>query len=208
MGVIGDTRHRSIRREARPEIYANFFQRPSKSRDADMVLRAAAPATLTKSVRAVYEALDVDLPVRFQTLQVSYDSSIARPKFQAQLIGFFAICALILSAAGLFSSMAYSVNRRRREIGIRLALGATPAVVRRGVLMEALRLAAWGIAFGSLLSLAAGRYIASQLFGVSKSDPVLFGGAALTLALTAIVACYIPARNASRTDPITSLRCE
>jgi putative ABC transport system permease protein len=208
VGVVGDVRHQSLSVEPVPEIYAHFFQRPSRARDADLVIRSANPAALTAAVRGEFEALDRALPVRIQTLEASYLQSLAQPRFQATLIGFFAACALLLSAAGLYSSMAYSVSRQTREIGIRLALGGAPGAVRRKVVMAAMRIAALGAVFGALLGTAGGQLLANQLFGVSASDPGVFLAAGLVLAVTALLAAYIPARRASRTNPIEALRYE
>jgi predicted permease len=208
VGIVGDVRHHSLRVEPVAEIYAHFFQRPSRARDADLVIRSANPAALTAAVRGQFEALDRMLPVRFHTLETSYLQSLAQPRFQAMLIGFFAVCALLLSAAGLYSSMAYAVSRQTREIGIRLALGGAPGAVRRDVVGAAMRIAAFGAIFGALLGAAGGHLIANQLFGVSASDPGVFLAAGLVLATTALVAAYIPARRASRTNPIEALRYE
>jgi len=208
VGVVGDVRHQSLTVEPVPEIYAHFFQRPSRARDADLVIRSANPAALTAAVRGEFEALDRALPVRIQTLEASYLQSLAQPRFQAVLIGFFAICALLLSAAGLYSSMAYAVSRQTREIGIRLALGGAPDAVRREVVMAAMRIAAFGAVFGALLGAAGGQLLANQLFGVSASDPGVFLAAAVVLVMTALLAAYIPARRASRTNPIEALRYE
>ena len=208
VGVIGNVRHHLLTVEPVPEIYAHFFQRPSRARNADLVIRSANPAALTAAVRGEFEALDRALPVRFHTLESSYQQSLAQPRFQAMLIGFFAVCALLLSAAGLFSSMAYAVSRKSREMGIRLALGGAPGAVRREVIGSAMRIAAVGAVLGALLGSAGGHLIASQLFGVSASDPVVFLAAGVVLTMTALLAAYIPARRASRTDPIEALRCE
>jgi ABC-type antimicrobial peptide transport system permease subunit len=201
-------KNRSSSSARSPEIYAHFFQRPSRARNADMVIRSANPVALTAAVRSGFEALDPVLPVRFHSLESSYWQALAQPRFQAMLIGFFAACALVLSAAGLYSSMAYAVSRRSREIAIRLALGGAPGAVRREVVWTAMRIAAWGAAFGALLGAAARQLIANQLFGVSASDPATFIAAGLVLALTALMAAYIPARRASRTNPIEALRYE
>ena len=208
VGVIGNVRHESLTIEPVPEIYAHFFQRPSRARDADLVIRSANAASLTGAVRRELETLDRGLPVRFHTLEGSYQQAFAQPRFQAMLIGFFAICALLLSVTGLYSSMAYAVSRQTREIGIRLALGGAPGAVRRKVLRAAMRIAALGAVFGVALGTAGGHLIANQLFGVSARDPGVFFTAALVLTLTALLAAYIPARRASRTNPMEALRYE
>jgi putative ABC transport system permease protein len=208
VGVVGNVRHSSIAVEPVPEIYANFFQRPARARNADLVVRSAAPAALTAAVKGAIAAIDEGLPVRFHTLESSYVESLAQPRFLAILIGFFAACALLLSAVGLYSSMAYAVSQKTREIGIKLALGGAPAAVGREVVGTAMRIAGFGAIFGALLGIAGGRLVANQLVGVSASDPVAFIGAALVLAVTALVAAHVPARRASRTNPIEALRYE
>ena len=144
IGIVGNVRHQLADGRTGPEIYAHVFQRPARARDADLVIRSANPAALTAAVRGEFEALDSALPVRAHTLDSSYQQSLAQPRFQTLLIGFFAVCALLLSAAGLYSSMAYAVSRQTREIGIRLALGGAPGAVRREVLRTAMRIAALG----------------------------------------------------------------
>lgn len=208
VGIVGNIRHQSLKVEPVPEIYAHFFQRPSRARDADLVIRAANPASLTAAVRGQLETLHRGLPMRFHTLERSYHQFLAQPRFQAILIGFFAICALLLSVAGLYSSMAYAVSRQTREIGIRLALGGTPSAVQREILTTAIRIAALGAVLGVLLGTAGGRLIANQLFGVSAGDPGVFLTAGLILSATALLAAYIPARRASRTNPMEALRYE
>jgi ABC-type antimicrobial peptide transport system permease subunit len=136
------------------------------------------------------------------------DAAVAQQRFQVLLFSFFAACAILLSALGLFSATAYAVSRQTREIGIRLALGATPSSVRRYVLRNGLRMTMAGIAAGALLALAGGRLISAFLFGVSETDAGVFVSAALLLAVSALLACYLPARRASRIDPMTALRYE
>ena len=124
------------------------------------------------------------------------------------LIGFFAACAVLLSAVGLYSSMAYAVSQQTRESGIRLALGGAPGKVRRDVLGSAMRIAAVGAVVGTVLGAAGGSLVANQLFGVEPGDPVVFLSAAIVLTITALLAAYLPARRASRTNPIDALRHE
>jgi putative ABC transport system permease protein len=206
---VGDARHRSLTGPPDAEVYVHLLQRPARARDADIVIRTTAdPVLLRDAVREELRQLDALLPVRVQTLRTSYEGTLAQPRFQAQLIGFFALCALLLSSVGLFSTMAYAVSRQTREMGIRFALGATPGSVQRQVLRSALRTAAAGIALGAALSLAAGRLLADQLYGVTAHDPAVFLTAALVLGATGLVASYLPARRAARLDPIAALREE
>ncbi len=209
VGVIGDVRHSSLKQPPDPEIYMHFFQRPLRSRDADLVVSARTDvARLPGLLREEFKSADAGLPVRFQSMESVVDAAVAQPRFQVMLFSFFAVCAVLLAAVGLFSAMAYAVGRQTREIGIRLALGATPQSVRRHVLRNGLRMTLAGIAGGALLALAGGRLIASSLFGVQGTDAAVFVGAALVLALSALLACYLPARRASRIDPMAALRYE
>jgi putative ABC transport system permease protein len=136
------------------------------------------------------------------------DNSLAQPRFQVLLFGFFAISAMLLSAAGLFSAIAYAVSRQTREIGIRLALGATPESVRRNVLRSGMCMTLVGMVIGLCLALGGGRLLSAFLFGVQETDATVFSGAALLLAAVAMLACYLPARRASRVDPMQALRCD
>jgi putative ABC transport system permease protein len=208
VGVVGDIRHSSLSVEPVAEIYGHFFQDPSSARDADLVVRTATPSALSPSVRAAFASLDPSVPVRLHTLESSYRESLAQPRFQAVLIGFFAVCALLLSAVGLYSSMAYAVSQQTREIGIRLALGGAPGAVRLAVMGSALRIALVGSMVGALVGAAGGSLVATQLFDVAPRDPGVFLAATLALTVTALLAAYIPARRASRTNPIDALRHE
>ena len=206
IGVVGDVREQSLTSEPTPTVYSNFFQRPARARDADVVLRSHDPGGLVGAVREQFEALDASMPVRFQTLSISHAEALARPRFDASVIAFFAACATLLSALGLFSSMAYAVSRRTRELGVRMALGATPRNVQRQVLREALVTAAAGGLLGSALAAISSRVLETQLFGVSATDPAVFGGAAALMLFTALLAGWAPARAASRIDPMDALR--
>jgi predicted permease len=209
VGVVGDVRHSSLKQEPDPEIYMHFFQRPSRSRDADLVVRARTDvARLPNLLREEFRSADAALPVRFQSMASVVDAAVAQPWFQVMLFGFFASCAILLSAVGLFSAMAYAVRRQTRELGIRLALGATPESVRRFVLRRGLRITLAGIVGGALLAFAGGRLISASLFGVQATDAGVFVGAALLLTVSALLACYLPARRASRIDPMAALRYE
>ncbi|OLE19064.1 MAG: hypothetical protein AUI36_35710 [Cyanobacteria bacterium 13_1_40CM_2_61_4] len=175
-----------------------------------MVIRTPGdPAALTGSLRGVLARLDPDLPLGKITTVTEYvANSVATPRFTATLIASFATLALLLAGFGLFSVMAYSVAQRRREIGIRMALGAQAADVRSLVVSQALRLGAMGLAVGLLGALAAARVIATLLFGVSTTDPVTFGGVSAALLAVLVAAAYLPARRATRVDPMIALRTE
>lgn len=140
------------------------------------------------------------------------EETIASASFQqrlvASLLGAFGLLAVVLASVGLYASMAYSVSRRTRELGVRMALGANRSDVGRLVLGNALRLTAVGIAVGLALAAGATRLFASLLFGVKATDPAIFGGVVLLLSAIALLASYLPARRAAQLDPLEALRCE
>ena len=153
--------------------------------------------------------LDPDQPVgKVKTVTEYVANSVATPRFTATLIGSFATLALLLAGFGLFSVMAYSVAQRRREIGIRMALGAQAADVRSLVVSQALRLGGIGVVIGLAGALAAARVIATLLFGVSPSDPITFASVCALLLAVLAAAAYLPARRATRVDPMIALRTE
>jgi predicted permease len=209
VGVVGDARDESLKQETHPAVYMNFFQRPARSRDVDLMVKARTDvARLPGLLREELKAADASLPVRIHTLGSIVDNSLAQPRFQMLLFGFFASCAVLLSAVGLFSAIAYTVSRQTREIGIRLALGATPQSVRRHVLRSGMGMTLLGVGIGVFLALGGGRLISTFLFGVQENDVTVYAGAALLLGVAALLACYLPARRASRTDPMEALRYE
>jgi predicted permease len=209
VGVVGDVRHRSLKQDAVAEINMHFLQRPGRARDADLLVSARTDAArLPEVLRGEFQTADASLPVRFQRMTAVVDAVLLQPRFQMRLFGFFAACAVFLSALGLFSAVAYTVTRQTREIGIRLALGASPYSVRRHVLRNGMSMTLAGIVLGAFLALAAGRFVAAFLFGVEQTDVTVFAGAALLLGVSALLACYLPARRASRVDPMEALRYE
>jgi len=137
-----------------------------------------------------------------------YSASLGSRRFNVILIGFFAITALLLATTGVFGVMAYSVSRRTREIGVRVALGAATADVLRMILGQGSRAIFLGVALGIAGALALTRTVESLLFGVTATDPLTFGGVTLLLVASALLACYIPARRATKVDPMVALRYE
>jgi putative ABC transport system permease protein len=148
------------------------------------------------------------MAANFRTFSQIYSASLGSRRFNVILTGFFGITALLLATAGVFGVMAYSVSRRTREIGVRVALGAAPSGILRMILGQGLRTIFVGVAIGIAASLALTRTVQSLLFGVTASDPVTFGGVTLLLVGAALLACYIPARRATKVDPMVALRHE
>ena len=134
--------------------------------------------------------------------------SVAEPRYRALLLSAFGVLALVLASAGIYGVMSYTVNQRRRETGVRLALGATSGDVMRLVIRDGMRLAAIGVVCGVVLALLSTRVLSSMLFGVSPLDPLTFAAMAVFLTGVGLLACMIPARRASRTDPMTAIRAE
>jgi putative ABC transport system permease protein len=167
------------------------------------------PEMLVSGVRAKLAELDATLPVsNVASMDSIVASSVAQPRILSEFVGVFAGFALLLSAIGIYGVMAYSVASRTQELGIRMSLGAEPRDILKLVLKQGMRLALIGVAIGLAASLALTRLISTLLFGVSASDPLAFSLAAAVLVATALVACYLPARRATRVDPIVVLRFE
>jgi putative ABC transport system permease protein len=177
-------------------------------RGVDLAIRTKSPAVAAAVVSAVH-ALDPDLPVlRVGTLEKIRTGSLARQRFGMVVLAGFAGLALLLAAVGIASVLSYAVRRRRREIGIRLALGARASDVLRMVVLQGMRPALVGMAVGLAAALALGRVLSSLIFGVRATDPGTFAAVAVLLAAVALAACLIPARRAARVSPTTALRDE
>jgi putative ABC transport system permease protein len=163
---------------------------------------------VTSAAREILHELNPEIPPRFRTFSQIYSASLGSRRFNVILVGCFAMLALLLATVGIFGVMAYSVNRRTREIGVRVALGAHSRDVVAMILGQGLRTILIGIAIGFAGSLAITRTLQSLLFGVTATDPVTFAAVTLLLVTTALLACYIPARRAAKVDPVVALRCE
>jgi putative ABC transport system permease protein len=207
VGIVGDVRYYGLDLPARPTVYVNLFQRPRSAMTLTM-LTDADTQTVTASAREILRQLDPEIPARFRTFSQVYSASLGSRRFNLVLISFFGITALVLAVAGTYGVMAYSVSRRTREFGVRMAMGAATSHVLRLVLRQGLWTTGIGIAIGLLGAFALTRTMQSLLFGVSPTDPLTLGGVALLLAAVALFACYIPARRATHVDPLVALRYE
>src|SRR5262245_4178853 len=209
VGVVKDVKHRqSLGRDYEPEYYLPHAQMPINS--MNLVVRATNdPRSLAGGIQREVQSLDRDIPVfRIKTLEQYLGVAVAQPKFNALLLSLFAGLALLLTAIGLYGVMAYSVVQRAQEIGIRIALGAQTGDVLRMVLRQGLKFTGLGLGIGVATAYALTRYMQSLLFGVSAADPLTFAAIALLLIAVALVACWMPARRATKVDPMVALRTE
>jgi predicted permease len=207
VGIVGDTHEYGLDAPTRPTVYVNLFQRPRATMTMTL-LSDADTASVTSAARGILQDLNPELPTRFRTFSQVYAASLGARKFNVVLIGFFGITALLLAMAGVFGVMAYSVSHRTREIGVRVALGATAGDALRMILGQGMRTISIGVAIGIAGSLTLTRTVESLLFGVTATDPLTFGGVTLLLVGAALLACYIPARRATKVDPMVALRSE
>lgn len=208
VGIVGDVRFSSLSAANSEEIYLPMAQIPSLA--MTLVVRSTASRQpLVAAVRARIAEGDRDLPVTgILSMDGVISTSVAQPRILMQFVGVFATFALLLAAVGVYGVMAYSVTTRKQEMGIRVALGARPADILKLVVGQGMRMAAVGVTIGIAGSLAATRVLSGLLFGVRTRDPFVFAAAALVLASTALWACYLPARRATRVDPNAALRYE
>jgi len=209
-GVVADVKFSSLESESPPTIYMPVFQIPRIRRDAVFIARTTAePSSLAAAMRREIAAVDADLPVYdVRTMNQVIAESVAQRRFTMGLLAIFAFAALGLAALGLYGVISYAVTQRTREIGLRMALGGRRLDVLRLVVGQGMKMAMIGALAGLLASLALTRLIKGLLYGVSASDPLTFIAVALLLTLVALVACWIPARRATKVDPMVALRCE
>ncbi len=208
VGVVGDVYSLGLTAAPREQVFLPYAQ--WQWARMNLVVRAAGdPLSLTAAVRREVLAVDKDQPITdVQTMEQNIAGWVAQPRLTMWLFGIFAGAALLLAAIGLYGVMAYSVAQRTNEIGIRMALGAQPSDVLKLVVWQGMRLALIGVACGLAASWALTRLMANLLFGVSAHDPATFALIAALLASVALVACYLPARRATKVDPLVALRCE
>ena len=208
VGIVGDVKHLRLNEEAKPEMYVPYPQNPWSS--MTFVVRAAIPPDeLVSTVRQRIWSVNKNQPIdKILTMNQILYESVAQPRLSAFLLGVFAAMAFLLSAVGIYGVMSYLVSQRTHEMGIRMALGARSADIFRLIIKQGMTNVLIGIAVGLILSLIATRILSGLLYGISATDPVTIIQASLLLVGTALLACIIPARQATRSDPLTALRTE
>jgi predicted permease len=208
VGVVRNTVVNNIGEEPQPLAYLPLAQNYSPAVTLQVRTRGR-PEAVISTVRAQVQSLDTNLALtNVLTIEELLSQGLWAPRMGAALLAVFGGLALVLAVIGVYGVLSYSVNQQTREIGIRMAMGAQTGPVLRLVVGQGMRLAAAGLALGLLVAFAAMRLLASLLFGVSAHDPLTFGAVSLVLALAAVLACYIPARRATKVDPIIALRYE
>lgn len=208
VGVIGDVKQADVGAEVLPCIYAPHAQN-GWSTGMWLVIRASDSPSLPAAIRREILQMDREQPVgQLGSMEQIFTARFAEPRLQADIMGAFALVALMLAIVGIYGVNSYMVTQRRHEIGVRIALGATPAAVAGSILMQGMRLAAIGIVLGVAGAVAVGSALRAVLVGVSATDPITLAAVALGLAFVAALACYLPAHRATRIDPAVALRGE
>jgi putative ABC transport system permease protein len=212
VGVVGDVKYSGLDAEPMPTLYVPYNENGWIFWSTEMYLAVRtplAPAAIVPELRAQLESIDKDLPLaHVQTMDQLIADSVVQQKFRTWLIGVFAGLALLLAVIGIYGVMSYSVAQRTREIGVRMALGATTAEVLKLVLSQGVKLAIIGLGIGFAIALAVTRVMRSLLFSTSTTDALSFVGTTAVLLFVVVLACYIPARRATKVDPVIALRYE
>jgi ABC-type antimicrobial peptide transport system permease subunit len=208
IGIVGDVKHRGgLDQDILPEVYFAWAQRSDSG--GTLVVRGDDAASLAPALRNQVRQLDKDLPLsNMRLLEEVVERSMAEQRSYALLLMLFAGMALTLATIGIYGVMSYTVAQGAREIGLRMALGAQPRDILKLVVGHGMLLACVGVALGLAGAVAATRVIKNLLFDVSATDPLTFGAIALLMVGVSFVACFIPARRATKVDPLTTLRHE
>jgi putative ABC transport system permease protein len=208
VGVVADSRNLNLTDDVRPAFY--FTNSQLGANDMTLVVQSALPpASVGAALRAEVLALDRDLPVfNVRPMDEIVAAASGPPRFQTVLLGLFATLALVLAAIGVYGVVSYSVAQRTQELGVRMALGAAARDVRRLIVGQGLKLALAGVGLGAIGALALNGWMRTLVFGVSVFDPLTFAVVGVLLVVVAVAACWIPARRATRIDPLSALRCD
>ena len=208
VAIVGDVRDVALSQDPGPMMYVPFAQAPFWG-VVVVVKSTLNPSSVAAAIRQEVRNVDKDLPVTdVESMSDGVEASVAQPRFRMLLLGLFGAMALVLAAAGIFGVISYSVSCRTHEMGIRIALGATPARVRWLILAESAKLVLLGLACGIPTALVLARFLSNLLFGVRPADPLTFAGMAILLTLVALAASYVPTRRAMRVEPMVALRYE
>ena len=209
IGVVGDVRQRGPEREPTPECYMTYQQHGYNGATLSVVARTVGnPTALAETLRRIAHERSPDVPMKFTTMEATVSENVAAPRFRTLLLGVFAGLAVCLAMAGVYGVMAYAVGQRSKEIGLRMALGASTGSVLRLILGQGLALAVVGLALGLAAAVAGTRLLTTMLFQVQPNDPLVYLAVAVLLAFVTLVASYVPARRASKIDPLTAIRQE
>ena len=206
VGVVGDTREEELAADPQPAIYVCDRQRPGNSPDVNVVIATSGSTPVIAPAFRAFRQVRADVPVRFTTVEEIIARSVASQRFMLLLVGVFGGVALLLATLGVYSVISYLVAQRGREISIRVALGAHASDIVRLVVRQGVALALIGAAVGAVAALASTRVLRSLLYSVSTTDPLAFAGVLVMLCVVALVASYLPARRASRLEPMDVLR--
>lgn len=208
IGVVKDLRRADVKRAIRPEIYFSSLQRTPRTQT--IVFRSATdPASVMATLRREVQGLDPQLPLfRVTTLRAEISRTLSQPRFQATLLGGFAVIALLLASIGIYGVTSHAVSLRTQEVGIRMAMGAQRSSVRRMILRQHAAPALVGIAIGLAGAMALSRFVSSLLYGVRPVDPLTYLAVTLALVAVAVAACWLPASRAMRVDPLVALRAD
>lgn len=211
VGVVADVRYRQLGEDPRPTVYFPLSQRPRRmSFSANVIVEAASTdaESVAEALRSTIQRMDPDIPVQVRSQDQVIGESVAGRQFTMLLLGAFSALALVLAVVGIYGVVSYSVARRKREMGVRLALGAEPGDVVSLVVRHAMRMVLAGLIVGSIAALASGRILQGMLYGVTPLDPLALAAGIVTLGGAALLASWVPARGGTRVDPMITMRSE
>jgi putative ABC transport system permease protein len=209
VGIVGDVRQTGPARDPSPEIYMPYEQHPLPATYLSVLVRTSVePGAISPAVREKIHELSAEVPVKFTTMEALNSEGVAAPRFRTLLLGIFAGLAVGLALAGVYGVMSYVVGQRSNEIGLRMALGASPRDVMRLILRQTLLLAGAGIGIGLAGAAGVTQWLTTMLFAVKATDPPTYAAVVALIVIAALVASYIPARRAMRVDPMIALRYE